>query len=417
MTFPLTLYSASRPSYVLGIESSCDDTGVAIVDSSGEIISEALSSQTEIHAHWGGVVPRLAQEAHNAVIDKLVASVLESVDSDSLSAVAVTIGPGLSLCLRVGVEKALHLSSTLAIPLIPIHHMEAHALLGRMGNQVEFPFLCLLVSGGHNLLLVVHGIGLYTQIGTTLDDSLGEAYDKAARMLELDLVPSGGAALEELAKQGNPEQFSFKTPMQKYNNCDFSYSGLKTSLRMTIEQQFKNQTISKQQKADLAASFQKVAIDHLCDKVARGIDWAKANVKDLGTAFVLSGGVAANSYVRARLKSTTDLSRLELISPAPRLCTDNGVMVAWTGMERLRRGLFNPTPMATPVEDQWLDLRARWPLTDRRAFPVTSTRVPKRRRLHKSLTHLTEAQLSELTTLVTEMPEFHVEHKRNSMSI
>lgn len=236
--------ASRKRSLVLGIESSCDDTGVAIVDNNGLVISEELATQDEIHSRFGGVVPRLAQEAHQQVIDDLVNTVLESIDPTTLSAVAVTIGPGLSLCLRVGVEKAMTLSSSLSIPLIPVHHMEAHALVGRMGRQVEFPFLCLLISGGHNLLLVVHEIGVYTQIGTTLDDSLGEAYDKVARMLEI--VPAGGAALEKCAMNGDLMKYNFKLPMQKYSNCDFSYSGLKTSVRITIEQLLKDKSISEQ---------------------------------------------------------------------------------------------------------------------------------------------------------------------------
>ncbi|KAF8065802.1 GCP1 [Scenedesmus sp. PABB004] len=302
-----------RPLLVLGIESSCDDTGAAVVSSDGRVLGEALATQAELHAPWGGVVPSLAQQAHREAIDRVVASALAQagVGAEQLDAVAVTVGPGLSLCLDVGVRKARALSRDAGVPLVPVHHMEAHALVARMvaaggaaaapggdggggaaaaaQGGLPFPFLCLLVSGGHNLLVLVRGVGSYVQLGTTLDDALGaaaegrrrggpgarprapsagrraphlpgararrrptpgrrraadarappaaagEAYDKVGRMLGLDLTPNGGAAVEAAARRGDAGAYAFAVPMKKYGNCDFSYAGLKTSVRLAIE--------------------------------------------------------------------------------------------------------------------------------------------------------------------------------------
>jgi glycoprotease/Kae1 family metallohydrolase len=217
----------------MGIESSCDDTGVAIVavddarDARPRILANVVCSQAEIHAPFGGVVPKLAQEAHQTAIDNAVDSALRDagVRAADLEAVGVTIGPGLSLCLRVGVSKARELRAQHGVPVIDVHHMEAHALVARLAEDVPFPFLCLLVSGGHNLMLVVEGIGRFVQLGTTLDDALGECYDKTAR------------ALEALAREGDEDAFSFPVPLKKRRTCDFSFAGLKTSVRLAIERE------------------------------------------------------------------------------------------------------------------------------------------------------------------------------------
>ncbi len=283
-----------------------------------------------------------------------------------LSAVAVTIGPGLSLCLHVGVAKAHALCRTHTLPLVPIHHMEAHALVARAFDPtIQFPFLCLLVSGGHNLLLLVHGVGRYTQLGTTLDDALGEAYDKVARLLGLPLAPSGGAALEQAAKQGDAMRFALPLPLKRRVDCNFSYAGLKTAVRLLIEEQLggcddvgqgsnglhmggddagvKEDNISDNNKqqivADIAASFQRVAVDHLSQRTARGIQWAKDIAPDINT-LVVAGGVAANATVRGELQAVAERAGLSLVCPPPRYCTDNGVMVAWGGVERYALGCF-----------------------------------------------------------------------------
>ncbi|GFR42449.1 hypothetical protein Agub_g3356, partial [Astrephomene gubernaculifera] len=588
---------------VLGIESSCDDTGVAVVTSEGRVLGEAIATQADVHAPWGGVVPTLARDAHAAAIDRTVAAALAAagLQPQQLSAIAVTQGPGLGLCLRVGVSKARDLARKYGIPLVSVHHMEAHALVARLppaaaeaaapavrlaaatapdqpsssstsepqqmvlrlleqpqqdavqqqqqqqqqqlaqrqeeqesqqrqlseacqqeqqdgglsqtaelvhqqeqqqqqqqpclpahqGHQQQatpnqntatetpssfqsngvnsstnssssipntvnssavqahavvrpnsaavqvdaaavlgdvgaataglpFPFLCLLVSGGHNLLVLVRGVGSYVQLGTTLDDALGEAYDKVARLMELELRPHGGAALEALARDGDPKAYNFPVPMRKHATCDFSFAGLKTSTRLAIERELAppaSQHLTPQQlhqvRANIAASFQSVAVRHLLDRTRRGVAWARelltaehtrqqqqqqqqagqpqqqagqeqaeqqpqqpelhqqleqpqaehqqpqqpqaeqqpqqqAAPRQLGH-LVVAGGVACNRVVRDSLQQLADAEGLQLVLPPTRWCTDNGVMVAWAGMERLARGWAEPPPPPLPL--------------------------------------------------------------------
>ena len=393
--------------FILGIESSCDDTGVAVISSTGEVLGESLATQTDIHAAWGGVVPKLAQEAHSNAIDGCIDEALSSagiVPSD-LSAIAVTIGPGLSLCLRVGVLAARKMSSSYSIPIIPIHHMEAHALVARLpaaGNvQPNFPFLCLLVSGGHNLLVIVEKVGHYIQLGTTLDDAIGEAYDKVARMLGLRAVPSGGAAIEALAQCGDPHAVKLPVPMRQRPSCDFSFAGLKTAVRMLIESEHGKtyedsledvgsvlKGADGQFRANIAASFQEVAVTHLEERVRRGLTWAKESHPDI-EHLVVAGGVASNSVVRSRLASVAELEGMSLVCPPPRLCTDNGVMVAWAGVERLL--LTDVLQLAAhttaPEEGEWVDLRPRWPLTESKdGRSYSAPRSQKKVRLFPALT-------------------------------
>ncbi|GLC34073.1 glutamated carboxypeptidase [Pleodorina starrii] len=439
--------SASRrpAAVVLGIESSCDDTGVAVVTSDGRVLGEAIATQADVHAQWGGVVPNLARDAHAAAIDRTVDSALAAAGlaPQQLSAVAVTIGPGLGLCLRVGAAKARQIARQYGIPLVSVHHMEAHALVARLPSaaaaaappavrmaatattaaapaaethgssspgssppqqllvvpqspeaahhsaheavaasssdraqtlevaaadsadpatvladigasvSVPFPFLCLLVSGGHNLLVLVRGVGKYVQLGTTVDDALGEAYDKIARLLNLELRPHGGAALEALAREGDPRAVKFAVPMRKYATCDFSFAGLKTNTRLAIEQQLAPERTAcltpeelRKVKADIAASFQAVAVTHLTEKTRRGVGWAREVVPEL-RHLVVAGGVACNQVVRGSLQQLAENEGLELVLPPPRWCTDNGVMVAWAGIERLALGWAEPPPPTT----------------------------------------------------------------------
>ncbi|KFM28237.1 putative tRNA N6-adenosine threonylcarbamoyltransferase, mitochondrial [Auxenochlorella protothecoides] len=265
------------PRLILGIESSCDDTGVGIVSPDGRILGASLAGQAAIHAAWGGVVPNLAQEAHAAAMEGCIAEALDQagVRPQDLAAVAVTVGPGLSLCLKVGVRAARQLAATHGLPLIPVHHMEAHALMARMGSGVRFPYLCALVSGGHNLLTLVHGVGRYTLLGTSLDDAAGEAYDKA--------------------------------------NCNFSFAGLKTAVRVAAGRHLpaEGQPLRGKVQDDLAAGFQRAAVRHLADRTARAAQWAAAS--DPGVRhLVVSGGVAANAAVRAALSDVAARAGLEL---------------------------------------------------------------------------------------------------------
>ncbi|XP_073278774.1 probable tRNA N6-adenosine threonylcarbamoyltransferase, mitochondrial isoform X2 [Primulina huaijiensis] len=346
---------------VLGIETSCDDTGAAIVRSNGEILSQVVSSQADLLAQYGGVAPKMAEEAHAKVIDQVVQEALDlaKLNEEDLSAVAVTIGPGLSLCLRVGVRKARKLAGTFALPIIGVHHMEAHALVARLvERELKFPFMALLISGGHNLLILARDLGHYIQLGTTIDDAVGEAYDKTAKWLGLDLRKSGGPALEELAREGDPNSVKFKVPMKQHKDCNFSYAGLKTQVRLAIESKSIDagipissaSTEDRLARANIAASFQRVAVLHLEEKCDRAIEWAleiEPSIKHL----VVSGGVASNQYVRARLDKIVGRTCLQLVFPPPSLCTDNGVMIAWTGIEHFQMGRYDPPPPACEPAD------------------------------------------------------------------
>eukprot|EP00892_Ulva_mutabilis_P011995 jgi/Ulvmu1/9168/UM005_0266.1 len=394
--------AAAGEHLILGIESSCDDTGVAVVSSSGRILGEALATQEEVHKRWGGVVPSLAQEAHAEAIDDVVDQAMQSagITYSNLDAVAYTIGPGLSLCLRVGAGKARQLAHSHNLPLVPCHHMEAHALVARLNNKVEFPFVCLLISGGHNLLLVVRGVGDYMQLGTALDDSIGESFDKVARMLGLDAMPSGGPALEAFAKHGDPTAVPLTLPMQAKKTCDFSYSGLKTSVLIALQERCPpadadsgggsgepdTSPATASVRADIAASFQRVAVEQLAQRTARGLTWAKEVAPEVRT-LVVSGGVAANQSVRARLDEVAAEADLAAVYPESRLCTDNGVMVAWAGVERLGLGLADAPPSAEEAADKWVEVHARWPLTAEkhprcavpaRRSPLRAPRKPSR---------------------------------------
>ncbi|KAG8663970.1 hypothetical protein MANES_01G266900v8 [Manihot esculenta] len=308
---------------VLGIETSCDDTAAAVVRGNGEILSQVVSSQADLLERYGGVAPKMAEEAHLQVIDQVVQEALDKADltARDLSAVAVTIGPGLSLCLRVGVQKAHKLASSFNLPIISIHHMEAHALVARLIEQeLQFPFMALLISGGHNLLILARELGQYIQLGTTIDDAIGEAYDKTAKWLGLDMRRSGGPALEELAREGDAESIKFSTPMKQHKDCNFSYAGLKTQVRLAIESRNINAEIpissaspqDRSSRADIAASFQRVAVLHLEERCERAIEWAR-KIEPSIKYLVVSGGVASNQYVQTRVDQIAKKKNLKLV--------------------------------------------------------------------------------------------------------
>ncbi|DBA72661.1 TPA: glutamated carboxypeptidase, variant 2 [Trebouxia sp. C0005] len=374
--------------------------------------------QADVHAAYGGVVPNLAMEAHKAAMDSCVEDALQQagVTAQDLSAVAVSVGPGLSLCLQVcpcvhlaglatggscdggdfhvGVRKAHQLAQQHQLKLVPVHHMEAHALVARLAADVPFPFLCMLVSGGHNMLLVAHAVGDYTLMGSTLDDSVGEAFDKIARLLGLDLRPNGGAALEAFAKRGDPHRYPFPVPLRRNSDCNFSYAGLKNSVRLAIQAEAPGEATAanEQVRADIAASFQRVAITHLTERCCRAAVWAKESHPDMQT-LIVAGGVACNQTLRASLDDVAQEAGLNLVCPPARLCTDNGVMVAWAGAERLQLGLWQ-----SPQQDLGagaLDVRPRWPLTDRRdSRSMPAKKSMRKSRIFTSLTDLTAEALS-----------------------
>ncbi|KAH9733112.1 putative tRNA N6-adenosine threonylcarbamoyltransferase [Citrus sinensis] len=424
--------SAKDDLIILGIETSCDDTAAAVVRGNGEILSQVVSSQVKIAfislyyvkadllAKYGGVAPKMAEEAHSLAIDPVVQEALHKANltERDLSAVAVTIGPGLSLCLRVGVQKARKIAGQFNLPIVGVHHMEAHALVARQGclpasnvflfmsrlieQDLRFPFLALLISGGHNLLVLAHNLGQYTQLGTTIDDAIGEAFDKTAKWLGLDMRRSGGPAVEKLALEGDAESVKFSTPMKQHKDCNFSYAGLKTQVRLAIESKNIDSRIpisstscqDRKSRANIAASFQRVAVLHLEERCERAIEWAlkiEPSIKHL----VVSGGVASNKYVRARLDRVVKNNSLQLVCPPPSLCTDNGVMVAWTGIEHFCVGRFDPPPPADDPEDFMYDLRPRWPLGEEFAEGRSEARSLRKARMHPSLTSIIQASMQQ----------------------
>ncbi|XP_006644093.1 probable tRNA N6-adenosine threonylcarbamoyltransferase, mitochondrial [Oryza brachyantha] len=402
-TMPSTAAAAASGSradlLMLGIETSCDDTAAAVVRGDGEILSQVVSSQEDLLVKWGGVSPKMAEEAHALAIDQVVQKALDdaNVSESDLSAVAVTVGPGLSLCLRVGVHKARQIAKAFRLPIVGVHHMEAHALVSRLVNKdLDFPFLALLISGGHNLLVLAHGLGQYVQLGTTIDDAIGEAYDKSARWLGLDMRKGGGPALEQLALEGDPNAVEFRVPMRQHKDCNFSYAGLKTQVRLAIESRnipadeipISSATEEDRQlRANIAASFQRVAVLHLEERCQRAVEWALKMDSSI-KYFVVSGGVASNQYVRTSLNHIAEKNDLQLVCPPPRLCTDNGVMIAWTGLEHFIAGRFDDPPAVDEPDDMQYDLRPRWPLGEEYSEGRSVARSMKTARVHPSLTSM-----------------------------
>ncbi|KAI3355907.1 hypothetical protein L3Q82_004453 [Scortum barcoo] len=336
---------------VLGIESSCDETGAAVLDETGLILGESLHSQKEVHLRTGGIIPTVAQQLHRDNIERVVQEALErsGVDPGKLSAVATTVKPGLGLSLGVGLEFSQRFVRQHGKPFIPIHHMEAHALTVRMLQPVAFPFLVLLVSGGHSLLAVARGVDDFVLLGHTLDEAPGDTLDKVARRLSLTKHPqcstlSGGQAIELLAKDGDRKRFSFRTPMGQTYDCCFSFAGLRNNITMTIMKEEEKEGIKQgtllSSVNDIAAATQHTVACHLAKRTHRAILFCKANgmLPSSSPTLVLSGGVASNQYIRKALTVISELTGLHLLCPPAKFCTDNGVMIAWNGVERLREG-------------------------------------------------------------------------------
>lgn len=337
---------------VLGIETSCDDTAAAVVDETGNVLGEAIHSQTEVHLKTGGIIPPVAQQLHRENIHRIVQEALSAsrLSPSELSAIATTIKPGLALSLGVGLSFSLQLVNQLKKPFIPIHHMEAHALTIRLTNQVEFPFLVLLISGGHCLLALVRGVSDFLLLGKSLDIAPGDMLDKVARRLSLIKHPecsgmSGGKAIEHLAKQGDRFHFDISPPMHRVKNCDFSFTGLQNITDKIIMQKEKEEGVEKGQvlssAADIAAAVQHMTACHIAKRTHRAILFCKQRdlLSQSNAVLVVSGGVASNLYIRRVLGIVAAATQCALLCPPPRLCTDNGVMIAWNGIERLRAGL------------------------------------------------------------------------------
>ncbi|KAL4635616.1 putative tRNA N6-adenosine threonylcarbamoyltransferase, mitochondrial isoform X1 [Arapaima gigas] len=343
------LRSRTASHLVLGLETSCDDTGAAVLDHTGRILGQALCSQTEVHLKSGGIIPTVAQRLHQENVDRVVQDALQQsgVEPCELSAVAATVKPGLALSLSVGLEYSLGFAQQHMKPFIPIHHMEAHALTVRMIQATPFPFLVLLVSGGHSLLAVARGIDDFLMLGQTLDEAPGDSLDKVARRLSLIKHPkcfsfSGGQAIEYLAKEGNRSKFHFKSPMGQHHDCNFSFAGLRNQVKKAIEKAEQEEGIRPGEMlscvCDIAAGVQHAVASHLAKRTHRAILFCRANglLPESCPTLVVSGGVASNQYIRKALKIITDATGLLLLCPPSELCSDNGVMIAWNGIERLR---------------------------------------------------------------------------------
>uniref|UniRef100_A0A8B9TKA5 N(6)-L-threonylcarbamoyladenine synthase n=1 Tax=Anas platyrhynchos TaxID=8839 RepID=A0A8B9TKA5_ANAPL len=341
-----------RPKLVLGIETSCDDTAAAVVDEAGNVLGEALQCQREVHLKTGGIIPHVAQQLHRENIEQVVKEALSvsGVSVNELTAIATTVKPGLALSLEVGLDYSLKLVNKYQKPFIPIHHMEAHALTIRLTNQVEFPFLVLLLSGGHCILAVAQGVSDFLLLGQSIDIAPGDMLDKVARRLSLIKHPechgmAGGKAIEHLAQIGNRQQYTFSLPMQRYRNCDFSFSGLQNLINNTIIQKEKEEGIQEGELLscvkDIAAAVQHVVAIHIIQRTYRAMLFCIKNgiLSPKHATLVVSGGVASNQYIRKGLQALANANSFAFLSPPPRLCTDNGVMIAWNGIERLRAGL------------------------------------------------------------------------------
>ena len=338
--------SAAIEGPVLGLEASCDETAAALLAPDGRILAEAVRSQLAEHTPFGGVVPEIAARAHLAHLPALAAAVMAEagVSPDQLGGIAATAGPGLIGGLIVGSSFGKGMAIAQGLPFVAVNHLEGHALTARIPGLVEggveFPYLLLLLSGGHCQCVAVEGLGRYRRLGSTLDDAVGEAFDKSAKLMGLPWP--GGPALEKLAQAGDPKKFPLPRPMLGRPGCDFSFSGLKTAVAQSIP---KLQT--EQDRADLAAAFQYVVAAVLADRARNALAMLPG-----ATAMVVAGGVAANQGVRAALTAEAARADLPLIAPPIRLCTDNAVMIAWAGIERLRAGLTEPLDHAP--RPRWL---------------------------------------------------------------
>ena len=337
---------------VLGIETSCDETAAAVVAENGKILSNVVLSQIESHQPYGGIVPEVAARAHMETTDAVVAQAMNDagIGFSDLSAVAATGGPGLIGGVIVGVMTAKAIALGRNIPFIAVNHLEGHALSARLSNgDVQFPYLLLLVSGGHCQLLVVKGVGEYSRLGTTIDDALGEAFDKTAKVLGLGYP--GGPAIENWAKNGDNQRFSLPRPMKGRPGCDFSFSGLKAAVKRTVDDLPPGQ-LPKQDISDMAASFQQAAGECIIDRTNNAITIFK-QTHPSARHLVVAGGVAANKALRGELEKLASSHRMALVAPPPILCTDNGAMIAWAGLEKLKLGETNGLDFAP---------RPRWPL-------------------------------------------------------
>jgi N6-L-threonylcarbamoyladenine synthase len=348
---------------VLGLETTCDETAASVVslgaDGRGVILSNEVFSQIAQHSPYGGVVPEIAARAHVEVIDRLTARAMSAagVGFSDVDGIAAAAGPGLIGGVLVGLTTAKTLALVTQKPLIAVNHLEAHALTPRLTDGIAFPYLLFLASGGHTQLVAVRGVGEYLRLGTTVDDAMGEAFDKAAKLLGLPYP--GGPEVEREAARGDPDRFSLPRPMLGREKPDFSLSGLKTALRLEAERVV---PLNGTDVADLCASFQAAIVDVVVDRTRVALKLFREEVGH-PTALVAAGGVAANGPIRRALSRLAGEAGLKLVAPPIELCGDNGAIIAWAGIERLRLGL---------TDDMTAPARARWPLGSSDPAPVTA---------------------------------------------
>ena len=354
---------------VLGIESSCDETAAAVVRGDaatgrGEILANVVFDQMDLHAAYGGVVPEIAARAHAEKLDVAVAEALSEsgLALADMDAIAVTVGPGLIGGLIAGVACAQGLSLGSGVPVVPVNHLEGHALTPRLTDGLAYPYLMLLVSGGHCLFLVVRGPGAHERIGTTIDDAPGEAFDKVAKLLDLGFP--GGPRVEATAREGDPARFALPRPLLDRPGCDVSFSGLKTAVRVVRDDLVARGGMTDRDIADLCAAFQRAVRDVLVEKSRRAMARFREEFPDGDHGFAVAGGVAANGPLRAGLDALAAAEGFALVAPPLALCTDNGAMIAWAGLERRAAGLTGemvPRPRfplaANPLEGIWTGKR------------------------------------------------------------
>jgi len=342
----------------LGIETSCDETAASIVrentEGLGDILSNVVSSQVDEHKEFGGVVPELAARAHIEKIDLIINEAIKKskLNLNDIDGIAATAGPGLIVCLTVGLGTAKAMASSLNKPLIAVNHLEGHALSPKIINKISYPYLLLLISGGHTQFLEVKGVGKYKRLGTTIDDALGEAFDKTAKMLGIEFP--GGPKIESYAKMGDENYFKLPKPIINKGGCNLSFAGLKTAV-LKISKNIN----SEKDKFNLAASFQKTVEDILCEKTKVAMKMFRENNNILNSTFVIAGGVASNERIRNKLKNLSINQNFNPIFPPINLCSDNAAMIAWVGIEKMKLNLINKLDFPA---------KARWPLDEKAPF-------------------------------------------------
>ena len=342
----------------LGIETSCDETAAAIVqennDGTGKILSNIVSSQNEEHKEFGGVVPEIAARAHVEKIEFIIKKAIKKskLNLDDISGISATAGPGLIVCLTVGLNIGKAIAGSLKKPFVAINHLEGHALSPKIDNKIKFPYLLLLISGGHSQFLEVNGVNNYRRLGTTIDDALGEAFDKTAKLLGIEFP--GGPIIEEWAKKGDEKFFNLPRPILKKGGCNLSFAGLKTAVLRTSKG-LKNQ----REKYHLAASFQKTINEILYEKTKVAMDLFLKNKKNINKTFVIAGGVASNLSIRNNLSKLSKEKNFTAVFPPTNLCSDNAAMIAYAGIERFKLNL---------IDNLQFPSKARWPLDESAPF-------------------------------------------------